>query len=255
MPNNDRPTALAHPAFDAVADPTRTVYYTDDFIFGDLTGDDTAAGLGLLQWIVTDVAGSADSDAEPYGTAADVQGHPGVIQLNTGPTTPASGDEASLFAQGLDTIVLPDANPNHIYLAAVVRFPSVTAVEFNFGLFDAKDAAGRGVNGVGVELDVSADTEFNFVTTAASSSTATASTVTAAIDTWYLFEILAHEDECQLFIDGEFAARHTATIPANVGLAPGFKVATETAGEKSVLIDLFALRFSTDRRGGVAAAL
>lgn len=248
MPDPQRPSALAHPAFDAVADFRKYVILTDDFVAGDVVGDDTATGLGRLGWLVTDVAGSADSDLEIISTASVVQNHPGVVQLNTGPTTPASGDEASLGLQNTDAIILNDATQEHTYVAAIVRFPSVDNIEFNFGLFDAADAAGRGVNSVSVEFDDSADQEFNLVVVDGSSATAVATTTTVAADTWYLLELAAHEDEVQLWIDGEFAAStNSANIPDDEGLFPVFKVATETTGEKSVIIDAFQLRHKVDR--------
>lgn len=220
----------------------------DDFIGGRLGDDTITAGIGELGWQVTDVAGAANSDVEQIATAAVVQGHPGVISLNTGPTTPLTGDEASLALPSADALILPDAG-DPLYLAAIVRFPSVTSIEFNFGLFDAKNAAGRGVNSVSCELDVSADTEFNLVVVDGSTATAVASTVTAAIDTWYLIEISAHEDECQLWINGELAAyTRSANIPDDEGLTPAFKVACEAdTAEKSVLIDAFMLRIPVDR--------
>jgi hypothetical protein len=134
-------------------------------------------------------------------------------------------------------------------VAALVRFASVSDIEFNFGLFDASDAAGRGVNSISAELDVSADTEFNLVVVDGSSATAVATDVTAAINTWYLLEIAAHEDEVQLFINRELKAyTRSANIPDDEGLGLGFKVTTETSAEKSVIIDGAGYRLVVDRR-------
>lgn len=245
MPNPSRPSALSHPAFDAVDDFGKIVSLTDDFIAGDLTGDDTATGLGLLGWTVTDVAGDGDSDVEPV---AGTDNHPGVIQLNTGPTSPATGDEASLFLQALDPFILPDSDEVGLYVAAVVSLPSVADVEAYFGLFDAADAAGRGVNSVCAEFDASADAEWNLVVVDGSSATAVASTVTVAASTWYKLEIVATEGEAFLYINGEYAAHTTSTdIPDSEGLTVGFKVATEADAEKSIQIDAAKIRASITR--------
>lgn len=255
MSNPSRPNVKAAPPFDAVADLARFSYVDDDFIVGTVTGDDaTTAGIGKLRWLVTDVAGAADSDVEPHVTAADIKGHPGVIALNTGPTTPADGDEASLFLPNVDAVVLYDptdalsVSDEFVLATAWVRFPSVTAIEFNFGFFDAKGVAGRGVNSVSCELDISADTEFNLVVVDGSTATAVASTITAAVDTWYKIDVFANEDEAQLYINDVYAAHtNSANIPDDEPLGVGFKVATETAGEKSVLIDAFQLRVPVSR--------
>jgi len=236
--------SIAHPPFDGVASLRKHVILRDDFCHGPVT----TALIGELGWVVTSVVGAAGSDVDLVATAATVQDHPGVIQLNTGPTTPAIADEGSLFLAHPDAVILPDGESEAIYLAAIVRFPSVTAIEFNFGLFDAYNAAGRGVNSVSCELDISADTEFNLVVVDGSAATAVATDVTAVIDTWYLIEILAHEDECQLFIDGVLKAyTRSANIPDDEGLTAGFKVATEAAGEKGFLIDAFMMRIPVSR--------
>ena len=230
------------------------VILRDDFIAGK-SGDDAIDGMGDLgSWIVTDVAGAADSDVDFVSTAATVKGHPGVISLNTGPTTPAADDEGSLSLSNVDAIILNDPSDGladsdeFVYVGAIVRFPAIADVEFNFGLFDAANAAGRGVNSVSVEYDESADAEFNLVVVDGSTATAVATDVVVAIDTWYLLEIAATEDEAYLFINGVQKAHTTsANIPDDEGLTPVFKIATETAAEQSVLIDAFMLKIPVSR--------
>lgn len=240
--------AFAPPPFDAVADPLRYAILIDHFVAG-LAADDTGVrAVGDLGWNVTDVAGAADSDVDLFTTAATIQGRIGVVQLNTGPTTPTAADEASLFLPNVDSIVLNDEVTNSVYVVAVVRLPSITAVEFNFGLFDAADAAGRGVNSISWEFDASADAEWNLVVVDGSAAEAVAAAVdgtahTVAVDTWYVLEIAAHEDEVLGRVNGGPIFRTTdVDIPNDEPLGPGFKIATETTTEKSVLIDTFGLR-------------
>jgi len=244
---NGRPGGANIPAFDSVADARKLVVLREDFI-GHISGtlDDTNGGIGELGFIVTDVAGSADSDVDIVTTAATVIGHPGVISLNTGPTTPATNDEASLTLPG--AIVLPStASGDLVYMAAAVRFPSVTSVEFNFGLFDLSLGAGRDTDSVSIELDVSADTEFNLVSEAGSSAVgAVASTTTAAVDTWYTLELAGNAGSVYGWVDGELIGKIDGTHTA-LPLYPGFKVATETNGEKAVLIDYCMIRHPVDR--------
>lgn len=243
--------AFAPPPFDELASYDYVII-RDEFVGGN-SGDDAIDTMGdLSTWLVTDVAGAADSDVDFVSTAATVQNHPGVISLNTGPTIPADADEASLSLPNLDSVILPDGEKTPVYVAAIVRFPSIVAVEFNFGLFDAANAAGRGVNSVSIELDISADAAFQGVVVDGSTATAVDMITTVAVDTWYLLEIAAHEDEVQFRVTGgnygatpgEATVYRTtsANIPDDEGLGPVFKVATETAGEKSVLIDFFMLR-------------
>lgn len=256
-----RPNVGAPPRFDQVVDPRKNAIFFDDFVFGDTAGDDTATGSGIgeLGWIVTDVAGAADSDVVVHTTAADIKGHPGVIDLGSGPTTPTAADEGSLFCQNLDAVVLYDTSDGNdesnesIYAAFLVNLPSVADVELTVGLFDAANAAGRGANSVFIELDASADAEFVCGVVDGSSATATATTVTAAASTWYLLEIFAHEDECQFWIGTAGADPvHVATvtganIPDDEPLTPGIKIATETTAEKHVLVDYFYMRVPVNR--------
>lgn len=249
-------SAFSPPPFDEVAS-LDYVILRDEFM-GGIVGDDTAVGLSELGWIITDVAGDANSDADFLTTAAVVQNHPGVISLNTGPTSATAADEASLALTNVDSIILPDGQDNAVYLAALVRFPSIVAVEFAFGLFDSASAAGRGVNSVHIELDISNDAAFQGVVVDGSTATAVDMVTTVAVDTWYLLEIAAHEDECQFRVtggdyDGTVYSTTSANIPDDEGLGPVFKVTTETSAEKSVLIDAFMLRARREALTGTNA--
>jgi len=254
-----KPNIASAVAFDKIHDLGRSpVIVTDDFLIGDLVGDDAAVlgGLAAAGWLVTDVAGAANSDIDLISGSAALKNHPGIIRLNTGPTTPAGGDEASLSLQNLNGIVLPDvsdddsASDEYVYLRTFILFPTeITNHEFNFGLFDAVDAAGRGVNGVSAEFDQSADAEWNLVVTDGSSSTAFAGSLVVAADTWYDIELFASEDHCALWVNGDFQAETNVStnIPDDEPLVPVYKVATEAASEEEVHIDAFQVRIPVTR--------
>ena len=254
-----KPNIAAPIAFDKIFDLARSpVIVEDDFLYGDLVGDDTAVlgGLGAAGWLVTDVAGAADSDIALVAGSASLKNHPGIIVLNTGGTTPQADDESSLSLQNLNGIVLPDVSDadgaanEYVYLRAFILFPTeITNHEFNFGLFDAIDAAGRGVNGVSAEFDQSADAEWNLVVTDGSASTAFAGGTAVAADTWYDLELFASEDHCALWVNDVFQAETNVktNIPDDEPLVPVFKVATEAAGEEEVHIDAFQLRVPVSR--------
>jgi|TARA_R100001530_G_scaffold29035_2_gene22914 hypothetical protein len=231
---------------------------TDDFLYGDLVGDDTAVlgGLGAAGWLVTDVVGSADSDIDLISGSATLKNHPGIIRLNTGPSSPQANDESSLSLQNLNGLVLPDvtdgdrAAAEYIYMVTWVLFPTeITNHEFNFGLFDAADAAGRAVNGVSAEFDQSADLEWNLVVTDGSSSSAFPGSLVVAADTWQKIELFASEDHCALWVNNEFQAQTDVktNIPDDEPLFPVYKVATEAAGEEEVHIDAFQARIPVTR--------
>lgn len=232
--------------FDATGDPRKYAYIFADFLGGlGGTRDDTHVGLGEAGLKVTDIAGAADSDVDIVSTAATIEGHPGVISLNTGPTTPAAGDEAGLTLPGA-VAVDGTAGPS-VYAAAQVRFPSIASIEFNFGLFAVGLGAGRDTDSVSIEFDASADAEFNAVSVAASSATAVASTVTVAADTWYTLEVVLSSGTAFFYVNGDYVTEIETNVPTDTALVAGFKVATETTAEKSVLIDWIAVRSPVDR--------
>lgn len=249
--SNARPGGANVPPFDAVADVRKFAIFRDDFI-GNLGGtlDDTNAGISELGWKVTDVAGAGDSDLDIITTAATILDHPGVVSLNTGPTTPAANDEAGLTLPG--AVVLPDSSTDGlVYAAAVVRFPSVTSIEFNFGLFDLSLGAQRDTDSICIELDASAAAYFVGAATAGSSAVGTDVSgvqTTVAIDTWYTLEVAADQSSAYFWVNGELLGEIVGTQTA-LPLYPGFKVTTETTAEKSVLIDAFGLRVPTARKG------
>lgn len=254
-----KPNIAAPIAFDRIFDLGRSpVIVQDDFLYGDLVGDDAAVlgGLGAAGWLVTDVVGDANSDIDLISGSATLKNHPGIIRLNTGPTSATTADEASLSLQNLNGIVLPDvsddddASNEYVYLRTLIWFPTeITNHEFNFGLFDAANAAGRGVNGVSAEFDQSADDEWNLVVTDGSASTAFAGNLAVTFDTWYDIELFASEDHCMLWVNGVFQAQTDVktNIPDDEPLFPVYKVATEASSEEEVHIDAFQLRIPVSR--------
>ena len=242
---NSRPGGANIPPFDAVADVRKYAIVRDEFL-GGLT---TSGNVGELGWTITQVTGDSAPDVDQISTASVVLGHPGVIGLNTGATTPAANDEGALTLAG--ALQLPDSTvEGMVYAAAVVRFPNITAVEFNFGFFATSLNAGRDTNSVSLEFDASADGDWNAVTVAGSTATAVANTDIAssavAVDTWYTLEVAADQNSAYFWVDGEQVAHITTNIPTAV-LVPGFKVATEANAEKTVYIDAFMLRAPAGR--------
>lgn len=253
-----RPNIASPIAFDRVFDLGRSpVLVQDDFLYGDLVGDDNVVlgGLGAAGWLVTDVAGSPDSDLGLISGSATLKNHPGIVILSTGATTPLTSDEAALSLQNLNGIVLPDVSDGddaaneYVYLRTFVLFPTdIDDLQFNFGLYDAV-TAGRSSNGVGIEYDNSTDLEFNLVVTDGDADEAVAGSLVVAPDTWYDIEIFASEDHCLLWVNGDFQAEtFDVDIPDDEPLFPVYKVACEAdTNEQFVHIDAFQLRVPVTR--------
>jgi len=239
MPQFYRPGGSNVPPFDTLADPRRFSILVDDFVGGSTeTGE-----VGQLGFNIKQIAGDSGPDVDVITTASVVLGRPGVVQLNTGATTPAAADEGALYLQGA---VALDASTQPVYLAAGVRFPSVASVEFNFGLFATAVNAGRDSDSVTIELDTSASTKLTGVSVASNTASSVDLGVTAAANTWYTLEIIATSSWVGFYVDGDFLGELTSNIPT-AALVPGFKVATEANAEKSVQIDFFCQRMPVSR--------
>lgn len=238
MTISNRPGGANVPPFDASDDIRKFVVLREEFLGGE---GGTTGILGELDWVVTSIAGSAASDADIDVTG--YLGHPGVVSLNTGPTTPAANDEGGFTLSG--AVVLPDSTVDGmIYTAAIVRFASVTAIEFNFGLFDLSLGAQRDTDSVCIELDISADDFFVGAATAGSAAVGadvSGTELAAVINTWYTLEVAADSGSAFFWVNGELLGEISGTQTA-LPLYPGFKVTTETTAEKSVLADAFMIR-------------
>ena len=106
------------------------VELVDEFI---ATTAITAPGalVSEIPWVVAD---SGDSDGD-VSLVTGVDGHPGIVALNTGGTTPADGDITSML---LANTVLPGADG--VYMATLLRIPDISDTKVSFGLVAGNEA-------------------------------------------------------------------------------------------------------------------
>lgn len=238
-----------------------TIEIVEDFVgaaasgsFGDTTG--TLEVFGTTAWWGAEIAGDADSDVD---VVTGVPDHPGIIRLNTGGTTPADGDAASLQFGASSVAVQEDIvlDDNGVYVAAVVRIPDVDATVFEFGLggqtpavpnssaldlvaicFDPEDADNVDdelffcqVNGGGTDTEKIADK------------------VPYVEGDWVLLEIAADSTSATFRITSEdntqtiMLTAEDGVVMPTVALRPYFVVEAVGNAEESVDIDLFVMRY------------
>lgn len=253
------PASFSTLPFDKI-DSVESVWMHDDFILGedvaDFTGASGVAVVSELAWRGSEVAGDSTANAVFVAGVAD---HPGIIQLQTGATTPADGDIAALSlgalpANDADGPIVLDGNG--VYMAAILRIPDVDAQKVEFGLigqapaavnssvadfvgfvWDPEDAANVAdelflvqVNGAGSDtekvLDKVAYVQNDWVLLEM-----------AADDTSATFRITTEDNTQTVTIDGS----DSVTIPT-VALRPNFAVEAVGAAEEVLDIDAFHMR-------------
>ncbi len=247
-------SAMAPIPFDRHGVPG-TIELLDDFVFfgADITVTSTGgAVVSELPWVAD--AGTADSGTISIVVAES--DHQGIINVTTTSTTPSASVGIALRygnaadAEADEAFIL---DTNGLYLAAVLRVPSITATEVSFGLgtllslipnvsvadeimwtYDPSDTAAlwiAQVNGAGTDVEK-------------------ISTITYAANDWVLLEIAADSSGVIFRITTE---DDTETININsadgsvepvVALRPCFLVSPDvdaTLGQ--IDIDVFALRY------------
>jgi len=254
-------SAMAPIPFDKHGVPG-TVELVDDFVTAATVTDFTQTGAIVhseLTWWGDEIGGN-DCTANCLVLPGESD-HPGILQLQSGTSTPADGDGVSL-ALGSTASAVQDAfvlDTNGVYMAAVLRAPSLTINEIEFGM------AGQAVvvpNGSPLDLIA-----WNFVPEAAESDNTSAwwvfqvngagtdkevqaTEIIYVASDWVLLEIEANAASATGRITTEDGTQ-TVTLDSSdsvtmpiVALRPHFSsvVSTGTA-EVFVDIDLFVLRY------------
>ena len=239
-----------------------TIELVDDFITTQVLADfvDATGGATLqsdLDWRGMEIAaGAAVANSILLAGESD---HPGIIQIQTGGTTPADGDGAAIqlgtdVVAGQNTLVL---DTNGVYCAAVLRILDKANSQIEFGLVGQApvEANASSVDFVGFAFDpVDAsnvsDEEFFCQVNGAGSDTETVSKLVSYVQSdWVLLEFSADttsatfrittEDNTEtIVIDGS----DSVTMPL-VGLRPVISVTNVGANEELLDVDLFVLRY------------
>jgi hypothetical protein len=202
-------------------------------------------------WFGAESAGDSVANLTVPVSVAD---HQGIIRLETGATTPADGDIASLqfgsSAVGVQNAYLPDNNG--LYVAAVLRIADVDAQKVEFGLTGQAPAAVNSsvLDVVSVVWDPEdaanvGDELFLCQTNAAGTDTETATSEMQYVEgDWVLIEIAVTNTDSVFRITSEDTTETIshAAAPA-VALRPFFAVEAVGAAEEVLDIDLFHMRF------------
>ncbi len=237
-----------------------SIEIVDDFITAATVTDYTQTG--ALQpsdyvWFGGEIGGN---DATANGLVIPGESdHPGILQLQTGATTPGDGDGVAIQLGSSteaiqDTLVL---DTNGVYIACVLRVPDVDAQQVEFGLIGQapEEAGASAVDTVVFAFDPPdalnvGDEEWFCEVSGAGADVRTVSKLVSYVENdWVLLEIVADttsatfrvttEDNTEtIVIDGT----DSVTMPV-VALRPVISCVNVGSAEELLDIDLFVLRY------------
>lgn len=183
----------------------------------------TAAGAtGVLGWMVGGAGTIAPNTAD--------MGHPGILLLDTGPTTtPERISLTSLFPTDI------------VYLGGVIRVERIVNSDVRLGLM-LGNLAGTGEVRQGMYFSFLSGSSPNWrtVTRDASGITVNTSTVPVGLNEWVVLEMVLAPTTIDFFINRQRVFRHTTNILASAA-APAFVVESTDAVASSASIDTFLM--------------
>jgi hypothetical protein len=239
-----------------------SIELVDDFITTAVLSDFVDAGTGAvlqsdLYWRGMEIAsGAAVANSIVLEGESD---HPGIIQLQTGGTTPADGDGCAIqlgtdVVAGQNTLLL---DTNGVYIACVLRVLDVDGQQVEFGLggqapVEANASAVDIVSWVFDPVDTTnvSDEEWFTQVNGASSDTESISKLVSYVENdWVLLEIAADTTSATFRITTEdntetivLDGADSVTMPV-VGLRPFISCTNVTTTEELLDVDLFVLRY------------
>ncbi len=237
-----------------------SVELVDDFITAATVADFTQTGAALqseLHWWGGEIGGN-DATANALVLPGESD-HPGILQLQTGVTTPGDGDGVSLQLGGTteaieDSLVL---DTNGVYIACVLRVADIDAQSVEFGLIGQtpEEANKSAVDLIAWAFDpadttnVSDEEWFCQVNGASSDTESISKNVSYVQDDWVLLEIAADTTSATFRITTEDGTEtkvldgaDSVTMPV-VALRPVISTCNITTTEELLDIDLFVLRY------------
>jgi hypothetical protein len=222
------------------------VTLVDEFINTNANADldGAIAVVSQIPWVGDEGGG----DSAPHvDLVAGVDGHPGIISLETGATTAADGDIAGLT---LANTVLPGSDG--IYMASLVRIPDISDTKVSFGLvatrteavnssaanvaalvFDPEDAANVGDVMFFLQLNVGGvDVEAVF------------DTAVITENEWVLLELAVDNTGAVGRVTTDEGSQVQSVSGAlTTALLPGYLVEAVGAAEEVLEIDNFVFRY------------
>jgi len=216
-------------------DPTTTLLYEDDFIFeGNLAG-----GRGELGWTFS----GSDTATSQTGVA----GHPGILQLASGPT---SGNTSAIVSGAANTtgILLQGDCAGFIW---VIRFPSAALTNYNvwLGLFADSSAANIATTeAIGFKFVQSESAKWQGWTRTGSNEEEDIDTgADVALNTWYQVEARNAAGTWTMYVNGSSIGSASTYVPAGA-LQLAAVVKTSTGTTKLVDIDYAGIKIKTGTR-------
>lgn len=237
-----------------------TIEIVDDFVTASTTADYTQTGAvqeSEFLWWGSEIG---TNDATANGLVIPGEGdHPGILQLQTGATTPGDGDGVSLQL-GNSTLAIQDSfvlDTNGVYVAAVLRVLDVDDQSVGFGLIgqtpaEANSSAADVIEWVWDPADVANVGDELWIAQVNGASTdveAVVSDVAYVEGDWVLLEIAADTSSATFRITTEDGTE-TITIDSTdgvvmptVALRPYFGTCNISTAENLLDIDLFVMRY------------
>ena len=257
LTRNNNPNIFASLPFDQIDGFAGTSIH-DDFITASTVADyiDVAAGAAQpseFPWQGCEIAANA-AVANGLTIPGEVD-HAGILQIQTGGTTPGDGDGVAIqlgddAANIQDTLVLDD---NGVYMATVVRILDVSDQSIEFGLIGQQPIEPNTVTGADIvsilfdpaDADNVGDEFFFAEAYIATVDTEVIGTVTYVESDWVLLEVSANDTGAAYRItteDGTETLEIVKSMPT-VALRPAISTANIGSNEELLDIDLFHLRF------------
>ena len=227
------------------------IVMTDEFVGG--AGTITTATEGELGWI------SVGTGTESGVKIDGVTDHPGIKVIATQPTSPAAGDDHTIFlGAAATTNVFVATDP--FDLTFIVRPGSaagaITTVTYHIGA-NLNTASGSTITAENAMFlfdtsggQTGADTTHWVCRTRSSGGTdqTTATAVTVTANTWYNLRVLKDSGTIRFLIDDVNVCNHSTQIPSGA-LNPFLEIETVTTGAiRSIDIDYFRGSFITSSR-------
>ncbi len=252
-------SAMAPHPFDKIG-VVGAVALVDDFVTAATQTDFTQTGALLqseLHWFGGEV-GTNNETANALVIPGESD-HIGILQLQTGASSPADGDGIGFQLGGTletveDTLVL---DTNGVYIATVLRVPDVDGQQVEFGLIGQTPVE---PNSSALDLiawvfdpvdttNVSDEEWFCQVNGAGSDTESISKNVSYVEDDWVLLEIAADSTSVTFRITTEDGTEtkvldgaDSVTIPV-VALRPSYTVTNVGSAEELLDIDLFVFRY------------
>jgi hypothetical protein len=257
------PNVFASLPFDQI-DGVAGTYIHDDFLQAVTVTDYVDASAGVLQpsdsvWVGAEIAGNA-CVANGLVIPGEVD-HPGILQLQSGTSTPAAGDGVGLqlgssLVTVQDTLVL---DTNGVYVAAILRQGDVLTGDWSLG-FEGQtpepfNASALDVVAIGSEpTDFTGDVIMGQVNGAGTD--VEVATLVAPVDSdWFLAEVGATSTSAAYRITTEDVTQTVVapspTMPV-VALRPVISTSVST-GTAEVTLDVDAFHFRYLRRSEITA--